>query len=221
MPRGRRRDKTYTATHGGDGPSVRVGKLDAMVRGPVSVQDRVIGPSPDEMRRAIANAECPFCGKQFDNIAGHTNRLHGVSADELKAMAGIPKSYSVCSTALREKFAVNGRHRFVEDPEWSAKLLSHQRSVPGRVFSPGGLAVQRAKLAAMPPDAAKRGGQTTTRTRRARSAERDQAIVARVKGGATSADVCAEFGIHPATVKRALKYAGIKMDLRAGRRIRL
>lgn len=63
----------------------------------------------NELRQFISAGQCPWCEKKkhFINIAAHTFQAHGIYADELREMAGLNRSRSVCdpdySEACRER----------------------------------------------------------------------------------------------------------------------
>lgn len=231
MSTGRRNNRSYTSTHGGEGRSVTVAHMDALLRGPASVQERVYGPSPEEMRRAIGNGECPFCGKSFKNIAKHTNSAHGVDRHQLREMAGLIKSAPVCSPELSATQAARMRQEMVDNPDRLVKLLSAPK--PARkVFSEAGKQVNRDKL--VKARAAQAGkwvledGWTREQwaeymharlaeARKATAAERDPKLVRSVLEGATIKETCERFDVCPKTVRNALDAAGVEINLRSRR----
>ena len=220
MSRGRKRDKTYTSTHGGDSPSSKVKSLRAMDRGVASVQDRVVAPSQAEMRRSIDNGECPFCGKPFKNIAAHTNRTHGVGRDELKELAGIPKTRSACSAEYKAACAERGKRRFKENP-LSAKRFITSPKPKKRTFSEAGQRVQMAKLAkAHAVSDVVEIGRLNTLNRRAQTQERDEAILEAYRVGATLSEIIDTLDVSAPVVKGALRFYGIKRpDFRSRRQV--
>ena len=64
-------------------------------------------PSPEKIRKFLAADSCPFCGRgPYKVVAGHVLRTHGVSARELRDLAEIKWSESICSTEHAEKMRV-------------------------------------------------------------------------------------------------------------------
>lgn len=52
----------------------------------------------EDLRRYIAAGQCPWCKrrKSFKVLALHTYRIHGISGYELREMAGLNRSTSIC-----------------------------------------------------------------------------------------------------------------------------
>jgi hypothetical protein len=182
-----------------------------------SVQDRVVAPSQEEMRRAVDNGECPFCGNQYQNIAVHTNRTHGVDKNQLKIMLGIPKSHSVCTPELSEKCAERSRQMFADRPELKEKMKPRSKK---RDISEAGKAINMAKLAtarkALEDKAAAEGmtanewtAQLNSKRRRQETAERDRKIIELAQSGASSADICAQAGVDAEVIRNTLRFYGI------------
>lgn len=218
--RGRKRDKTYTSTHGGDSASSKVKSLRAMERGSVSVQDRTVAPTQAEARRAIMNGECPFCGKPFKNIAAHTTRTHGVDKFELKEIAGIPKSRSACSVEHRETCSERSKRQFRENPGHAEKLITSPKSKTRR-YSEAGQRVQMEKLAKAHAvtDAIDVGRQNTL-NRRAQTVDRDEAILSAYRAGSTLSEIMDSLNVTAHVVNGALRFYGIKRpDFKSRRKV--
>lgn len=208
MSRGRKRDKTYTSTHGGDSASSKVKSLKAMERGPVSIQDRIVSPSEAEMQRAISNGQCPFCGKSFKNIAVHTNRTHGIDRYELKELAGIPKSNPVCTPEYSS--ALSDYAKSNPDRDRIQKMRAARTERP-RSYSRAGKRVNMAKIEKMReamPDPAELGRRNSER-RRSETAERDKAIKAAYDSGLSLSEITGSFELSPGAIRRVLKFYGI------------
>jgi hypothetical protein len=61
--------------------------------------DVVVDLPVEEIRQAIAEQVCPWCGRgPFKMLAGHTQRAHGVDCDALREMAGLIKAASLCDS---------------------------------------------------------------------------------------------------------------------------
>lgn len=218
--RGRKRDKTYTSTHGGDCASSKVKLLHAMERGPVSVQERRVSPSQDEMQRAIANGECPFCGERFKNIAAHTNRTHGIDRFELKEIVGIPKSRPACSEDFTKICSERSKRQMDENPAHRESLVNSVRAKT-RNYSTAGRKVQLAKLdkAHDAQDVVEMGRQTTLK-RRAQTKERDDKILSAYNSGATLTEIMDDLDVTAQVVNGALRFYGIKRpDFRSRRKV--
>lgn len=218
---GRKRDKTYTSTHGGAGTSTNVAQLKAMERGPVSIQERRHAPSIAEVRRCLENAQCPICGKSFRNVAAHTNRTHGIPRNELKDMAGIPHTQSVCSPELRQKCSDRGKRAFAENPERRQTLRPKGNR---RTYSPGGLAVQREKAQAGRAKMGARDGGLPPKLLEhnrelylARTAERDRQIADMARAGAALSEIMQHHNVIASTVRRALARHNVAANFRAAR----
>ncbi|QRZ05936.1 hypothetical protein [Mycolicibacterium austroafricanum] len=187
----------------------RLSKLRSQAHVDPALQNRRYPDTPEVMRACIEQGICPFCGEQYKLIAKHTRNTHGIDKDELKAMAGIPKSRSACSSEFRQKLSDSAKAR--EDLQSQVEKLRKADRPKKRKYSEAGAAVQRAKLEAGRDPA--RVGETISRRRRAETAERDAQIVARVRGGEFLADVAKDFGLHVRTASTICRRAGL-MDLR-------
>lgn len=65
----------------------------------------VIAGSVDqaELRECIAAQRCPWCDRQgLRSLASHTVRAHGVYADDLRHLAGLPRHAPLCSPELSD-----------------------------------------------------------------------------------------------------------------------
>lgn len=168
-----------------------------------SVQDRVVPPSPEEMRRSISNGECPFCGERYKNIAVHTYHAHGVDRYELKEMAGIPKTTAVCAPELSEALSEVGKREAQNNPERIAKFRQAFDPRRKRSLSAAAIEVQRRKAAMG------RAAQV------ARASTHDIEIAARVEAGETVRAVADSLDLGEGSVRLALRRMGITRDLRA------
>jgi len=191
-----------------------------MERGVTSVQDRIVAPSQDEMRRSIGNGECPFCGRRFKNVAAHTNRTHGVDSNQLKEMAGIPKSHSVCSDEYRVQCSDRQTRALQDDPDRKARLVMSPKP-KARTYSSAGRRVQMEKLVkaheALDPIAA---GRKTTLTRREKTRDRDISIVKLYKSGASLSEIMDSLEVTAQVVNGALRFYGVKRpDFRSRRQV--
>lgn len=228
--RGRNRDKTYTRAHGGDVPSAQLKLLQRTDDHPkaTSVQDRLVAPNPAEMRRAISNGECPFCGRKYHNIAAHTNRAHGVDRFELKELMGIPKTQPACAPEYSETCRDRSSKVFAEDPDGvrsrlRAKGNPHIYSAAGREINMAKLqqarAAQQTKIVAEGFSSnvewlAERNHQRFLE----RTEGRDAAIADMVRAGATQAEVLEAFGLKNRQIIRdACAREGVSANFRSRR----
>jgi len=229
MAIGRKVDKTYTRTHGSNAPSAQLKLLQRTDDHPqaTAVQDRLVAPSPEEMRRAISNGQCPFCGRHYRNIATHTRAAHGVSGREVKDLAGIPKTKPICTPELSELMAERGRREFATDPNRVGNLVPKGNK---RQFSPGGLAVQRAKIAyAQEVQLAKLAEEGWDPAHsnidwlaihnheryRERTVDRDKTIAAMARAGARINEIRDAVGnLSNTTIRRVLAEHGVQVNFR-------
>ncbi|QGH79622.1 hypothetical protein SEA_MINNIE_51 [Mycobacterium phage Minnie] len=226
----RRGDATYTGYNGAREAALRA--MDKVKKSDASLQYRKYSDSQQVMRECIYMGVCPFCGDVFKNLAAHTNRPHGIDRFELKEMAGIPKSLPACSREFTESRSAAAKANL--DKDHIRRLIAAPKPKK-RTYSEAGKAVQRAKLhhpnvianrrlpgrgfpSKSPEEMAeyaKRAGETNSRRRLARVADRDALIVERISGGELLEDVAADLGIHVRTAKTVLRRNGFDVDLRA------
>jgi len=181
-------------------PAVRVEAQHRVLRHrTASIQDRVVAPSREEMRRAIANGDCPFCGAPYVNIAGHTYRAHGVSAVELKDMAGIPKTRPACTPELSAKLSEISKQDGLAKVE---RMRAARNPHAKRKLSAAGIQSQREKL------------NKARAARRTRVSVHDDLILTRIRSGELAKTVENDLGINPGSVRRALRRSGVTDDLR-------
>ena len=58
-------------------------------------------PGREELLECMRIGCCPWCGKSgFQVLSGHTSRIHGITADELRDMAGLFKHNATCTPRL-------------------------------------------------------------------------------------------------------------------------
>lgn len=63
-------------------------------------------PTPEELRQAIQDARCWWCDREgFKSLASHTSAVHGIDRHQLRDMAGLFESTSVCSPEYRAECA--------------------------------------------------------------------------------------------------------------------
>ncbi len=158
-----------------------------------------IAPSIEALRDAITAECCPFCSAgPFKSLGQHTNSAHGVSAQELRDMAGVGR---VCS----EEHSSASRARLLSREDYTEL----QAKAAAASAASGGYLV--ANAAANEP-------------RRAIMAQRDPEICRRAKAGEALDSIAQDFGVSRECVRRALNRHGVTPTLEqtnAERRTRL
>lgn len=207
MTRGRSGEKTYTGYNGARESALRA--MDKLAKSPAGTAGRHAAPSQEALRRYIADGLCPFCGSgEYKNLGCHTNRSHGVSADELREMAGMLKGDRICSPELSETFRAIGRER---------GMPAGARSAPRkpRVMSAAGREVNRAKLAAIrSPETQAKASRAAGDKTLAEFAGKHAEILRLFHEGLLVAEIASRVGVATKTVKDAVKRAGVDSDLR-------
>ena len=60
-------------------------------------------PDPPELRACIEAQRCPWCAREgLRSLANHTVKAHGVYAEELRELAGLPPEAPLCSSELSD-----------------------------------------------------------------------------------------------------------------------
>lgn len=63
-------------------------------------------PDRETVRAAIERQVCPWCGAgPFRSLAHHTRQCHGVTADDLRVLAGLAQREPTCSSEASETHA--------------------------------------------------------------------------------------------------------------------
>ena len=103
---------------------------------------RLDDPSPETLRECIKDGFCWWCGRNgFKWLSGHTSKAHGITANDLRDMAGLFKHQPTCNSELSERF----RSRNLTDPRYikQAKELKRVKgykmsfSKAGRCYQDG------------------------------------------------------------------------------------
>ena len=139
---GSSRSLRRTATAVGVGSTAAVARLAENQ----SLPQRLDTPTREEVKDSIASMACCFCRttKTFRSLSGHWAKAHGIDVQWVRDYIGVAKDTSFISDETKAIFRERGLRLY--DP---AKL--RQRGGKGsRKLSLFGIAVQRAKLAAIP-----------------------------------------------------------------------
>lgn len=79
-------------------------------RDPAGTAEALHYPGVERARWCIENGVCPFCGRQgFRVLAGHTAKIHGVDGRQLRDLAELTYSTSICAPDVREACAERAR----------------------------------------------------------------------------------------------------------------
>lgn len=209
MTRGRKGNKTYTGYNGASEDSLRA--MDKLAHTPAGQFGRVAAPSQAVTREFIKSQTCPWCGEgPYKILAGHTWRAHGVSGEELREMAGLTKCASICDQQVSEEKA--SRLKGVRLPK---SAYAKQRKP--RSLSEAGKQVCRAKLdeaRGRHPDRGAAQAKSASQARVAKVAAENApkyraAEVLAAEGSLTLAEISSRVGLHPRTLGRHLKQAGV------------
>lgn len=219
MTVGRKGDTVYTGRNGVRETLLR--EKDKLAKPPSGTHGAVVAPSMASIREAVLAGICPFCGRDYKGLAVHVHRAHAVSADELKDLAGLPKSAAAChpshSATLRasalKAFSPERREEFA-----AARVLGSRKR---RSYSAGGRAVQAEKARiARESGAWDAGVQRRNAERRAAVLDRDAEMAQRALAGESLESLAEEFALHVRSVKRAVERAGVSVDFRKQAAIR-
>lgn len=192
MSRGRRRDTPHTK-------GVRSQKLtdDAkLARTAAGQAYPKAAPSAEALREFIAAQTCPWCGKgPWQVLARHTHSAHGVSASEIRELAGLTKYTPVCSkdhsSGRRERLL----GRPLPDSAHENLRQRREEGVPAEM-SEAGKEANRRKLEAARAKLAANAKLTDEVVLEARQ---------RCAQGELIKDLAAEFGVHERTMGLVVK----------------
>lgn len=210
MSIGRRGDKTYTGPNGV--PTDRLRELDKLRTPGSGIDGRHAPPSTEALRKYIKAETCPWCGAgPFKNLACHTNRSHGVSADEFRELAGLKKTAPLCSEEYSQKCAE--RRPGQPLPPAAYERCGRTR----RTYSEAGRAVQRAKAAKQPQANRDRAARISGDKQLAANAAKHAEILRLYADGVPMLEIASAVGVSPPTVSRTLKREGVYVDGRTRR----
>lgn len=209
---------TRAKTFAGSG-AIRNSSLDPAIRSARSRgagQDGVLAaPSPGAMRKFIEAQQCPWCDSgPWKVLAGHTHKSHGVSGAELREMAEMVKTASICAPGHSATAAARGKER--ASAGLLTPLLTSDRS-RRRVMSAAGRAAQRAKSLGQTAERRERAAAVMVATKAAANSGRDQQVIALFDQGLLLTQIAEQMSISPITVKRVVRAVRGDGDLLARR----
>ena len=150
--------------------------------GAVSVDPHSVEMDPSRVRELIDQGECPWCQRgPFAFVAVHIRQAHGLSDEDLRRVANLPKSAPTCS------------------PEYSEK--KRQEAISRDAAK---------NLEPMTPEMHRVATQERLKSwDRITSNERDAEIVNHFKTGMLVEEICEEMGLVKSTVRSALRRRGV------------
>lgn len=90
-------------------------------------------PSPEQIREFIQAQKCPWCGRDgFKVLARHTNVAHGISAKELRELALLLKTVSICAPEHAENCRERPQMEILRQSRRSGARKSAELSTAGR-----------------------------------------------------------------------------------------
>lgn len=202
MTIGRRGEKTYTG-HNGAATDVLRAK-DKLRKMPEGTFGRTAPPFEEQVRACIEAGLCPWCNAgPFKVLATHVFRAHAVTGIELREMAGIVKTASICDPAHAAAKADALRGQRLPDS-------AYERNKKPRRYSKAGLAVQRAKLeSARSPEQARAAGVAAGAKIMAENEPKYQEIKRLFGEGMLFRDIASAVGMTSRTVRTVLHRAGL------------
>ena len=219
MTRGRSGNKTYTGFNGASDHQLRSLRLSD--RSDPNLKNRKLPPSQEAMRRAVEAGMCPFCGDQFQNIAAHTNRTHGVAANDLKDILGIPHTRPVCTPELSKKNSE--AQKGVKDADFMERMRAAKKGGE-RKMSEGGKQSNRDKLSkwrATTDDGGQKQRIEAMRSSKRRMAEKNEPKYQEgfrlIREGYMLKDVAQRLGINKGVLSRKWRERYPDTDLRSVR----
>lgn len=190
----------------------RVEDLPREARTPAGQAGRLAAPSPESLMTFVKAQTCPWCGSgPYKLLANHTHRAHGVSAADLREMAGLIKTAVICSPEVSEKSRARGVLQGIPEAARTAPRKPH-------VYSAAGKAVNRAKLeAARTPEQRKGAAEKARAATLAANQDKHREILRLFGEGMRFGDIASQVGCSRPMIRDTLARAGVRAD---GRRRR-
>jgi hypothetical protein len=156
------------------------------------------------LRRSIEAHLCAWCERgPFKNLARHTYVAHGISGRELRELASLPATATICSPELSS----TARRALLNRPdreEITARGLAAAREAE---------AAWQAEVPEGERRAGNRGADATARRTDARyAAQHDDAEVLFRAGDLTLTEIAERVGLHARTVAHGLRRRGYAVD---------
>ncbi len=185
----------------------------------------------DAVLSTIRQGLCPVCrAGPFNSPGNHVTRIHGISAPELRQMAGMLQHDSITSDEYRLRNVERGRERYADNAEallaghasWRAEGGTTALTDPGRRaradvldrIRPEGEGAYAHLPHSVRSEKAKRANEAS-REKRARVT--DEAIRLVVTTSLSMSEIADQLGIARDTIRRALNRRGISIDGRTRR----
>jgi hypothetical protein len=105
--------------------------------------------SPETVREAISGQTCPWCGRgPFRVLAGHVQSAHGINRQQLREMAILYATDSICSSESSARRQIISRQLFEEG---RSGIRTYQKGTKKNLNTACRL-LQKAKIDAVPPE---------------------------------------------------------------------
>lgn len=203
MSRSRRRDKVYSGYHGVAEDHLRA--LDKLRKTAEGRFGRTAAPFEEQLRACLEAGQCPWCDAgPYKVLATHTLRAHAVNGGELREMAGLIKTASICAPEYSQERSRMQQGQRLPD-------VAYERAKTARrTFSEAGKAVQRAKLdAARTPEQAIAAARASAAKTAERNAGKHAEIVRLFGEGHLFQEIAKAVDMHPKSVREVLRRAGL------------
>jgi hypothetical protein len=162
-------------------------------------------PSAASVRKFIEAQVCPWCGTgPWQVMAGHTSKAHGISAAELREMAGLIKAASICSPDHSKVTSERSRRR------WDSAESSPLAAFSGgkgrkRSFSTAGRVAQREKALAQTAEQRQRRSENMRAARAAAGQPKHEEILQLYDQGLLLAEIAVQADVSPITARRVIR----------------
>lgn len=165
---------------------------------PAGEKDAVLPLSREAMLRAVEAQVCPWCGLgPYKALAGHTHHAHGVNAAELRRLLGVGTKYRLCSAETSQL----SRERLLARPD--------REEITAR----GNAEATKAQ--------AHRAAADALRAKRQADPRHAQIIDMYSSERHTLNQIAEAVGMHPKSVARIVRLAGIEAGDGRARRWRI
>lgn len=208
MPARGRKVKTFAGSGATPNPSLQ----DAVKRARSAAAGQygtMAAPSAASMRKFIQAQQCPWCGRgPWKVLATHTRSAHGVSAAELRDMAGLVKQASICSDEHQAN--TRERNRRVRGdrmpPEAVAALTARREHGRDRkTLGPAGREAQRTRALALTTEQRQQAAMTLAKTLAAKNRPKYDEILHLFDEGLRLKDIASRAQVGVTMVKSIVR----------------